>query len=103
MSPKVTRAPVDARYKALGNANRPGEEYFLLVGDVKIGGTYWCGAGDVPGGQKWASWGVGGLSMRHRTRELAEQAQVDAYRAGVSRGALDRVARARGADDWCWR
>ena len=93
----VTRAPVYPDDKAMGNANLPGADYFVFAGGVKIGGTYWCGKG-----QKLASWGVGGLSMRHRTREDAEQAQVDAYREGVPQGALDRVARARDGDWWCW-
>lgn len=100
--PKVSRAPVRREFTALGAANRPGEDYFLYVGRVKIGGTYWCSSGDVPRNHKWASWGVAGLSMGHRTREDAERAQVDAYLAGVPQGALDRVARARDGDDWCW-
>jgi hypothetical protein len=70
------------------------------VDGVKIGGTYWAGA--HPAGKRWTSWGVGGLSSHHKTREDAEQAQVDAYREGVPQGALDRVAAARDADWWCW-
>ena len=38
-----------------------------------------------------------------RDRELAEQVQVDAYVEGVSQSALDRAARARDADAWCWK
>jgi hypothetical protein len=75
----------------------------VLVSGVKIGGTYWRSSSDVPRGKKWASWGVGGLSTGHRTREDAERAQVQAYWAGVSQGALDRVARARDGDGWCWK
>jgi hypothetical protein len=99
----VTRTPVYPDDRAVGNAYRPGADYFVFVGGVKIGGTYWASSDSYPRGQKWVSWGVGGLSMRHRTREAAEQVQVDAYREGVPQGALDRVARAKDADAWCWR
>lgn len=99
----VERVPVYEDDRAAGNAYRPGGDYYILVDSVKIGGTYWCSAGYVPTGQRWASWGVAGLSMHHKTRELAEQAQVDAYLAGVPQDALDRVARARDADGWCWK
>lgn len=102
-APAVTREPVYPDDKALGNAYRPGAEYFLFAGGVKIGGTYWCGSDSCPAGQKWASWGVAGLSMRHRTREDAERVQDEAYRKGVPQAALDRVARAADADGWCWR
>jgi hypothetical protein len=98
---KVTRSPVYPDDKALGNAYRYGADYFVFVDGVKVGGTYWANANPV--GKRWTSWGVGGLSQYHKTREAAEQAQVDAYAEGVSQGALDRVARARDADWWCWR
>jgi hypothetical protein len=98
---KVERQPVDPRDKALGNAYRPGAEYFLFADGVKIGGTYWAGGNPV--GRRWLSWGVAGLSGDHKTREDAEQEQVDAYREGVPQSALDRVARARDADSWCWK
>lgn len=99
---KVTRAPVYPDDRALGGPYRPGADYFLLVGKTKIGGTYWAGAN--PAGQRWTSWGVAGLSQHHRTRELAEQAQVDAYQVyGPDLGAaLARVAAAPNADRWCW-
>ena len=50
---------------------------------MKAGGTHWCDSGAVPAGQRWASWGVGGLSMHYKTRELAGQFQGGAYRGGV--------------------
>lgn len=101
-TPKVTRSPVYPDDKAVGNAYRPGADYFVYVNGVKVGGTYWCGAGNIPKGQKWASWGVGGLSMNNKTREDAEKVQVDAYLSGVPKAALDRVARAANGDRWCW-
>ena len=82
----VTRVPEHAGYTALGAANRPGEDYLLLVGGVVIGGSYWCGSSETRRNERWASSGPAGLSMRHRTRADAEQAQVDAY--------VDRAARA---------
>ncbi len=98
---KIERNPVYSNDRAVGSRYRYGAEYFLFVDEVKVGGTYW--ADTMPTSQKWASWGVAGLSMRHKTREDAEQVQVAAYKEGVPQAALDRVARARNADWWCWR
>lgn len=80
----VTREPKYADYTSLGGPNEPGEDYILFVDGQRIGGTYWCSATDIPDGQRWASWGVAGLSMRHPRREAAEQAQVRAYVANPS-------------------
>jgi len=41
--------------------------------------------------------------MHYKTRELAGQFQGGAYRGGVPQAALDRVARARNAGEWCRR
>jgi hypothetical protein len=77
--PTVTRKPQHPGYTTLGSWNRPGEDYDLLVNGEAIGGTYWCGSGTVKNGQRWASYGPAGLSMGHRTREDAEQVQVNAH------------------------
>lgn len=101
MNGTIERTPVYDDDTALGNAYRYGAEYFVLVDGARVGGTYWADA--QLAGQRWNSWGVAGLSMHHKTRELAEQVQVDAYLEGVSQSALDRAARARDADAWCWK
>jgi hypothetical protein len=75
----VTRKPEHAGYDELGDWNSPGEDYLLYVDGKRIGCTYWCGSSSVPDGQRWASWGCAGLKLGLRTREDAEQAQVDAY------------------------
>lgn len=80
--PTVTRKPEHAGYTALGSWNRPGEDHLLLVDGKEIGGSYWCSADYVKNGQRWASYGPAGLSMGHRTREDAEQVQVDAHLKG---------------------
>lgn len=77
----VTRQPADPDYTDLGGPDIPGEDYHLAVDGEVIGGTYWCGANNVPDGQRWASYGPAGLSMGHRDRDSAEQMQVRAYAA----------------------
>ncbi|MEV4212558.1 hypothetical protein [Micromonospora sp. NPDC049662] len=84
----VSRRPADPRWSDLGSTDQPGDDFHLLVDDAVVGGTYWCGAGDIPDGQRWASWGPAGLSMRHRTRADAEQVQVRAY--AVNPDVVDR-------------
>lgn len=79
---KVTRTPEYPDDTELGSATRRGADYLILVNDVRIGSTWWCDASYIRRGQKWASYGPAGLSKGHRTREDAEQAQVDAYLAG---------------------
>lgn len=76
---QVSRRPQHPDYPELGGPNTPGEDYLLLVDDRVIGGTYWCGADYIPDGQRWASWGPAGLSMRHHDRQDAERVQVRAY------------------------
>lgn len=78
---QVSRRPRYADYTDLGGPNTPGEDYWILVDDQVIGSTYWCSAGDVPAGQRWASWGPAGLSLRHPDRESAERTQIRAYAA----------------------
>ncbi|MEU0078471.1 hypothetical protein ABZY58_11295 [Micromonospora tulbaghiae] len=81
----VTREPRHPDYTDLGGPDTVGEEYHLLVDGEVIGGTYWCGADNIRDGQRWASWGPAGLSMHHRDRESAEQAQVRAFAANPAR------------------
>lgn len=76
---RVTHRPKDPQWTDLGGPDTPGEDYLIVVDDMVIGGTYWCSADYVPDGQRWASWGPAGLSMRHPDREAAEQVQVRAY------------------------
>ncbi|MFD6565410.1 hypothetical protein [Micromonospora profundi] len=85
---RIDRRPRDPQWTDLGGPDEPGEEYLIVVDDTAIGGTYWCGADYIADGQRWASWGPAGLSMRHPTREDAEQAQVRAYAADP--GVVDR-------------
>lgn len=75
----VTRKPEHEGYADLGGPNEPGEDFVVLVDDVPVGGTYWCGGGDVPDGQRWTSWGPAGHSPGHHSREDAEAVQVAAY------------------------
>lgn len=75
----VTRRPEDDRYADLGSAIQPGDDYFIVINGQDIGGTYWANAHTVKPGQHWMSWGPAGLQDGFRTREDAEQAQVDAY------------------------
>lgn len=79
--PTITRQPVHPGYDDLGSENTPGEDYWLLIDGQNIGTTWYCSAGYVNDGERWASDGPAGLSMGHRTREDAEQVQLDA--AGV--------------------
>lgn len=76
--PTITRRPVHAGYDDLGGENTPGEDYWLLIDGENIGTTWYCSASYVKDGERWASDGPAGLSMGHRTREDAEQAQLDA-------------------------
>lgn len=55
------------------------EDSLLQVDGRTIGGAYWCGSDTVRDGERWASWGVAGLSMGHPTRKAAEQVQADRY------------------------
>lgn len=77
----ITRTPEHPGYDTLGSDNTKGEDYLLHIDGHEIGGTYYCDALDIRDGEHWASWGPAGLSMGHRTRDDAEQAQIDAYLA----------------------
>jgi hypothetical protein len=74
----VTRAPEYAGFAALGSRDEPGDEFLLQANGHTIGGTYFCAASNIRDGQRWASWGPAGLSMRHATREDAEAVQIAA-------------------------
>lgn len=74
----ITRQPVHPGYDELGTHNTPGEDYWLLIDGDNIGTTWYCSAHYVKDGERWASDGPAGLSMGHRTREDAEQAQLKA-------------------------
>jgi hypothetical protein len=76
---KVTREPRYPDYTDLGGPDKPGEDYYLLVDGKQIGGTYWCSAADIPDGQRWASYGPAGYSLRNPDRETAEQVQIREY------------------------
>jgi hypothetical protein len=78
---QVSRQPKYPDFADLGGPNAPGEDYLILVDSKTIGGTYWCGADYIPRGQRWASWGPAGLSLRHPDRESAERVQVREYTA----------------------
>lgn len=67
-------------------------DFRLLVNGADVGGSYFCSAAYIPDGQRWASWGYAGLSMGHRTREVAERVQVDAWVGHVRAGVLLRGA-----------
>lgn len=77
--PTITRSPVHSGYDELGSEDTFGEDYWLIIDGRNIGTTYYCTARYVANGERWASDGPAGLSMGHRTREDAEQAQIDAY------------------------
>lgn len=77
----ITRTPEHPGYDTLGTANTKGEDYLLHIDGHEVGGTYYCDATDIRDGEHWASWGPAGLSMGHRTREDAEQVQIDAHLA----------------------
>ncbi|AEM88857.1 hypothetical protein [Streptomyces violaceusniger] len=85
---KITREPQHKGFETLGDAANCGEDFYLLVDGSRIGGSYWCGAESVKDGERWASWGPAGLSMGHRTREDAEQAQVTAHVASGAPGVV---------------
>jgi hypothetical protein len=58
------------------------EDGLILVDGVEIGGTYWCGAQDIPDDRRWASYGPAGTLYGDdgfATRDTAEAAQVRAY------------------------
>ncbi|MEU6054217.1 hypothetical protein ABZ829_27825 [Streptomyces xanthochromogenes] len=76
-----TRQPHHPDFTELGSENTPGEHYELCCDDIEFASTYYCGASYVRDGQRWASDGPAGLSLGHRTREDAEQVQIDAYLA----------------------
>lgn len=76
---QVTREPKHTDDLDLGGPDEPGGDYYLLVDNQRIGGTYWCSASDIPDGQKWASWGIAGYSLRHPDRETAERVQIQEY------------------------
>ena|SRR5438128_998497 len=75
----ITRKPTHDGYDELGSEDTPGEDYWLLIDGRNIGTTWYCTAHYVNDGERWASDGPAGLSMGHRTREDAEQAQIDAH------------------------
>jgi hypothetical protein len=75
----INRTPQYDGYTNLGDADTPGEDYLILIDGHRIGGTYYCSAENVPDGQRWASWGIAGYSMRHHTREDAEHVQTAFY------------------------
>lgn len=77
----ITRTPEHPGYDTLGSTNTKGEDYLLHIDGHEVGGTYYCDATDIRDGEHWASWGPAGLSMGHRTREDAEQVQIDAHLA----------------------
>jgi hypothetical protein len=87
----VTREPEHAGYDTLGDADNWGEDFYLLVDGERIGGTYWCSARYIKDGERWASYGPAGLQMGFRTREDAEQAQVDTHLSNESARAADRA------------
>jgi hypothetical protein len=91
---EVTRLPQREGYGTLSvldpASGHVPDPFLLLIDGRRAGGTYWCtynpaptgfgrDDGGLPGGS-WASWGPGGLSCGHATREAAEQAQVDVYK-----------------------
>ena len=86
---QVSRRPRYADYTDLGGPNTPGEDYLLLIDGKEIGGTYWCSAGDIADGQRWASWGPAGTSLRHPDRQSAEHTQVREY--AVNPDVVDRA------------
>jgi hypothetical protein len=86
---QVSRAPQHPGFEQLGGPNTPGEDYLLLVDGRVIGGTYWCGADYIPDGQRWASWGPAGLSLRHHDRQDAERVQVREY--AINPDVVDRA------------
>lgn len=75
----ITRKPRHPDYTELGNEDTWGDDYLLLVDGIEIGNTYYCPAAYVADGERWASDGPAGLSLGHRTREQAEQVQIDAH------------------------
>lgn len=77
----VSRAPEYEGHDELGTAELGGDEFYVLVNGWRVGGSYYCGGESAwgPDGERWASWGVAGLSMRHATREAAERVQVEAW------------------------
>ncbi|MGW1870920.1 hypothetical protein ACWCPS_35945 [Streptomyces mauvecolor] len=76
-----TRTPRHPDFTELGSENTPGDDFLLCVDGTEFANTYYCSAGYVRDGERWASDGPAGLSLGHRTREDAEQAQIDAYLA----------------------
>ncbi|MFI0967141.1 hypothetical protein ACH4S8_38005 [Streptomyces sp. NPDC021080] len=81
--PVVTRVPEHEGYDTLGDGDQWGEDFHLLVNGERVGGSYFCSADTVQDGERWASWGPAGLSMRHATREAAEAVQVAAWKNGA--------------------
>lgn len=75
---RATRRPKHPGYDTPGDETHWGEDFHLLIGGEVIGGTYWCSADGYPDGERWASYGPAGYSMRHRTREEAERVQLAA-------------------------
>lgn len=78
-APVITRRPVHDGHDTLGDANREGDEYLIVIDGKDVGGTYYCTAAGTKRNQRWASWGPAGLSMGHRTRKDAELVQAAAY------------------------
>jgi hypothetical protein len=76
--PIVTRVPEYDGFSTLGSRDEPGDEFLLVANGHTIGGSYFCTASNIRDGQRWASWGLAGLSMHHATREDAESVQIAA-------------------------
>lgn len=76
-----TRKPRYPDFTELGSENTFGEDYDLCADGIEFANTYYCSASYVRDGERWASDGPASLSLGHRTREDAEQVQIDAYLA----------------------
>ncbi|MCX5070797.1 hypothetical protein OOJ91_33675 [Micromonospora lupini] len=59
----------------------PYADVLIQIDGRQIGGAYPC-AGEP--GDRWASWGPAGLSMKHPDRQAAVRAQIQAYAADPS-------------------
>lgn len=78
LAPVITRVPEYAGFDELGSEDEAGDEFLILANGHTIGGTYFCATDSIKAGERWASWGPAGLSMRHATRDDAEEVQVAA-------------------------
>lgn len=80
----ITRKPQHPNHTTLGSENTPGDDYLLYIDGAEIGTTYYCPDRYARDNERWASDGPAGLSFGHRTREDAEQAQIDAHLANTA-------------------